>query len=145
MSHLGRPDGKVKPEMSLKPVVPVLTSLLENKFVVKFAADCQKAEADVAALGVHEILILENLRFYAAEEKNDPAFAQKLASYGTFYINDAFGTAHRAHASTEGITKFFTGKSASGELMGLEIKYLDGATTNPDRPFVGILGGAKIT
>ncbi|KAH7818534.1 phosphoglycerate kinase (PGK) [Monocercomonoides exilis] len=145
MSHLGRPDGKVKPEMSLRPVLPVLEKELEGKYVVKFSPDCQKAEADVASLNVHEILLLENLRFYAAEEKNVAEFAQKLASYGTFYINDAFGTAHRAHASTEGITKYFPGKCACGELMGLEVKFLDGATSNPVRPFVGILGGAKIS
>lgn len=145
MSHLGRPDGKVKPEMSLAPVVDVLAKLLNNKYVVKFNKDCLKADADVAGLKTHEILILENLRFYGEEEKNDAAFAKKLASYGTYYINDAFGTAHRAHASTEGITKDFVGKSACGDLMGKEVQYLDGACSNPVRPFVGILGGAKVS
>ncbi|KAA6365265.1 MAG: Phosphoglycerate kinase, partial [Streblomastix strix] len=115
------------------------------KAKVKFALDCKKADDDVKALGVHEVLLLENLRFYPDEERNAPEFAAKLASYGTYYINDAFGTAHRAHASTEGITKFFPGKSACGDLMGLEVQYLDGACTNPKRPFVGILGGAKLS
>lgn len=145
MSHLGRPNGAVKPEFSLTPVCAELDALLEKKFPVHFAADCQKADAEVQALKEHEILLLENLRFYAQEEKNDEAFAKKLASYGTFYINDAFGTAHRAHASTEGITKFFPGKCACGELMGLEVKFLDGAVTKPNHPFVGILGGAKVS
>ncbi|KAK2955817.1 Phosphoglycerate kinase [Blattamonas nauphoetae] len=145
MSHLGRPDGQVKPELTLAPVAVELEKLLGGKAKVHFNKDCQKAEEDVQKLGVHEILLLENLRYYPQEEKNDAAFAQKLASYGTFYINDAFGTAHRAHASTEGITKYFPGKCACGELMGLEVKYLDGACTQPTRPLVGILGGAKVS
>jgi phosphoglycerate kinase len=143
MSHLGRPDGKVVKDMSLAPVAEALRGFLPGT-TVKFNTDCQKAEADVAGLQVHEVLLLENLRFYAAEEKNDGAFAKKLASYGTYYVNDAFGTAHRAHASTEGITKYFPGKSACGDLMGLEVRYLDGAVQKPVTPFVGILGGAKI-
>lgn len=144
MSHLGRPNGAVKPEFSLKPVHAELQKLLGST-PVHFAEDCQKADEQVKALKEHEVLLLENLRFYAQEEKNDEAFAKKLASYGTFYINDAFGTAHRAHASTAGITKFFEGKCACGELMGKEVQFLDGAVRNPNHPFVGILGGAKVS
>ncbi|KAA6361514.1 MAG: Phosphoglycerate kinase, partial [Streblomastix strix] len=145
MSHLGRPDGVVKLEFSLKPVADELQKLLGDKAKVKFALDCKKADDDVKALGVHEVLLLENLLFYPDEEMNAPEFAAKLASYGTYYINDALGTAHRAHASTEGITKFFAGKSACGDLMYLELQYLDYIYTNPKRPFVGILGGAMLS
>ncbi|KAA6380014.1 MAG: Phosphoglycerate kinase [Streblomastix strix] len=106
MSHLGRSNGLIKLEFSLKPVADELQKLLGDKAKVKFALDCKKADDGVKALGVHEVLLLENLRFYPDEKISAPEFAAKLASNGTYYINDAFGTAHRAHASTEGITKF---------------------------------------
>jgi phosphoglycerate kinase len=144
MSHLGRPKGKVAPEYSLKPVVAKLSALLGKP--VKFAEDCvgPKAEAEVASLKDGEVLLLENLRFHAEEEKNDPAFSKQLASLGDLYINDAFGSAHRAHSSTEGLTKFIK-PSVAGYLMQKELKYLGSALANPKRPFVAIIGGAKIS
>lgn len=144
MSHLGRPDGQVVPKMSLKPVAAVLEKLSGRK--VYFANDCigPEAEQAAAALKNGEILLLENLRFHAEEETNDPGFAQKLAYLGDLYVNDAFGTAHRAHASTEGVTKYFD-QSASGYLMKKELDYLGNALANPKRPFVALLGGAKIS
>jgi phosphoglycerate kinase len=144
MSHLGRPKGKKVPEMSLAPVAKRLEKLLGKP--VKFANDCigPEVEKAVAELKSGECLLLENLRFYPEEEKNDPEFAKKLARLGEIYINDAFGTAHRAHASTEGVTKYFK-QCAAGYLMQKELKYLGMALTNPQRPFVAILGGAKIS
>jgi phosphoglycerate kinase len=144
MSHLGRPKGKVAPEYSLKPVVAKLSALLGKP--VKFAEDCigPKAEAEVAGLKDSEVLLLENLRFHAEEEKNDPAFSKQLANLGDLYINDAFGSAHRAHSSTEGLTKFIK-PSVAGYLMQKELKYLGSALANPKRPFVAIIGGAKIS
>jgi phosphoglycerate kinase len=144
MSHLGRPKGKPNPEFSLKPVADHLSILLNKP--VKFASDCigRDAKAMVEALKPGEILLLENLRFYAQEEANDPDFAKSLASFGDVYVNDAFGTAHRAHASTEGITRFLK-PSVAGYLMRKEIEYLGKAVTNPGRPYVAILGGAKIS
>jgi phosphoglycerate kinase len=144
MSHLGRPKGKKVPEMSLAPVAKRLEKLLGKP--VKFVNDCigPEAEKAVSELKSGECLLLENLRFYAEEEKNDPEFAKKLARLGEVYINDAFGTAHRAHASTEGVTKYFK-QCASGYLMQEELKYLGMALANPQRPFVAILGGAKIS
>jgi phosphoglycerate kinase len=144
MSHLGRPKGKKVPDMSLAPVAKRLEKLLGKP--VKFVNDCigpevQKAVSELKSGGC---LLLENLRFYPEEEKNDPEFAKKLASLGEIYINDAFGTAHRAHASTEGVTKYFK-QCAAGYLMQKELKYLGMALTNPQRPFVAILGGAKIS
>jgi phosphoglycerate kinase len=144
MSHLGRPKGKPTPEFSLKPVAEHLRTLL--KIDVKFAEDCvgKVAHAAVDALKPGEVLLLENLRFHAEEEKNDPAFAKELASLGEIYVNDAFGTAHRAHASTEGVTKFLK-PAVAGYLMKKEIEYLGRAVANPLRPYIAILGGAKIS
>jgi phosphoglycerate kinase len=151
MSHLGRPKGKRVPEMSLAPVAKRLERLLGPNLdpaekPVKFVDDCigPEVEKAVSELKSGECLLLENLRFYAEEEKNDPEFAKKLASLGDIYVNDAFGTAHRAHASTEGVTKYFE-QCAAGYLMQKELKYLGMALANPQRPFVAILGGAKIS
>ena len=143
MSHLGRPKGKT-PELSLLPVAKRLEKLLGKP--VKFVNDCigPEVEKTVSELKSEECLLLENLRFYAEEEKNNPEFAKKLANLGDIYVNDAFGTAHRAHASTEGVTKYFK-QCAAGYLMQKELKYLGMALSNPIRPFVAILGGAKIS
>jgi phosphoglycerate kinase len=144
MSHLGRPKGKRLPEMSLKPCVTVLNSLLDKN--VRFADDCigEAAEKAVASLGEGDILLLENLRFHQEETDNDPEFAAKLAKLGDVYVNDAFGTAHRAHASTEGITHYLD-QCAAGFLMMKELTYLGGVMADPQKPFVAILGGAKIS
>ncbi len=143
MSHLGRPKGK-SPELSLAPVAKRLSELLGKP--VHFASDCIGTEAETAVqtLKDGEVLLLENLRFYKEEEANDAEFAKKLASLGDVYVNDAFGTAHRAHASTEGVTKFIQ-TAVAGFLIEKELKYLGEATANPKRPFVAILGGAKIS
>lgn len=144
MSHLGRPKGKVAPEFSLKPVQNRLSELLG--FAVKFADDCigESAKTLADSLKPGEVLLLENLRFYNQEEGNDAEFAKKLAALGTIFVNDAFGTAHRAHASTEGVTKYFK-QSAAGYLIAKELKYLGDAVQNPVRPFVAILGGSKVS
>lgn len=144
MSHLGRPKGQRKPEFSLKPVATHLSKLLSRP--VRFADDCIGAdvEAAVALLGNGECLLLENLRFYVEEERNDAGFSKSLSRLGDLYVNDAFGTAHRAHASTEGVTHFFQ-QRAAGYLMMKELNYLGTALENPGRPFVAILGGAKIS
>jgi phosphoglycerate kinase len=144
MSHLGRPDGQRVPEMSLGPCAEVLGGLLGC--AVRFAEDCvgPAAESAVAALQPGEVLLLENLRFHPEEEENDPGFARRLAALGDVYVNDAFGTAHRAHASTEGVTRFFK-QSAAGYLMVKELDYLGRVIGRPDRPYVAILGGAKIS
>ena len=144
MSHLGRPKGKPTVEFSLAPVAEHLGKLLGKP--VKFAPDCLGAETEkmVQSLKPGECLLLENLRFYGQEEKNDLDFAKKLASYGEVYVNDAFGTAHRAHASTEGVTRFLK-PSVAGYLMKKEIEYLGAAVAEPRRPYVAILGGAKIS
>src|ERR1035441_8196428 len=141
-SHLGRPKGKVNPEMSLKPVAVRLQELLGRP--VKMAPDCVGPEVENMKPAPGEVLLLENLRFHPEEEKNDPAFAQKLAALCDVYVNDAFGSAHRAHASTEGMIKFVS-KAGAGLLMEAELKYLGMATTNPARPCVAILGGAKVS
>ena len=142
-AHLGRPKGKPVPEMSLKPCAKRLAELLKVK--VLMAPDCVGAETAkmAAALNAREILLLENLRFHPEEEKNDPNFAKELASLAEVFVQDAFGTVHRAHASTEGVTKFLP--SYAGFLLKKEIDYLGKALENPDRPFVAILGGAKIS
>lgn len=144
MSHLGRPKGKPNPSMSLKPVATRLSELLE--IPVLMAPDCIGGDIEkmVTALKPGEVLMLENLRFHSEEEANDPTFAQQLARLGDVYVNDAFGTAHRAHASTEGVTKFLE-RSAAGYLMQKELEFLGKALENPERPFVAILGGAKIS
>lgn len=142
-SHLGRPKGKPAPEFSLKPVAKRLGEILAMP--VAFADDCvgPKAEAAVVALLPGQVLMLENLRFHAEEEANDPEFSRKLASLADLYVNDAFGTAHRAHASTAGVAAYLP--AVAGFLMEKEIDYLSRALENPKRPFVAILGGAKIS
>lgn len=144
MSHLGRPDGQPKPEYSLAPVAQRLAELVSAP--VKFAADCvgPAAESAVAALAPGEILLLENVRYHTGEEKNDPEFARKLASLGEIYVNDAFGTAHRAHASTAGVTAYLP-VSVAGFLIERELEYLAGKLENPARPFVVIMGGKKVS
>ncbi len=144
MSHLGRPKGGPNPKYSLKPVAVRLGELLQMD--VKFAPDCigDQVIAIVNSMKDGEILLLENLRFHAQEEKNDPEFAKQLAELGDVYINDALGSAHRAHASTEGVTKFIK-TCASGYLMQKELDYLGSAVANPLRPFTAILGGSKIS
>src|SRR3989339_873187 len=143
-SHLGRPKGKKVPEMSLKPVAERLGKLLGKK--VAFAPDCVGPEVEkmVNALKDGETIILENVRYYKEEEANDPEFSKKFAALGDIYVNDAFGSAHRAHASTEGCSKFFKEK-AVGFLMEKELEYLGKAVENPKTPFVAVLGGAKIS
>ncbi|MEJ2634583.1 MAG: phosphoglycerate kinase [Calditrichia bacterium] len=143
-SHLGRPKGKRVDAMSLKPVAERLNKLLGKP--VKFANDCigEDVLKMKKSLADGDVLLLENLRFHKEETDNDPEFAGKLAEGCDLYINDAFGSAHRAHASTEGVTKYFD-QSAAGYLMGKELDYLGGALENPKRAFVTILGGAKIS
>lgn len=143
MSHLGRPKGKVIPEMSLKPAAETLKTLVKKP--VTFVEDCIGFEVQNAVNDMKdgEILVLENLRFHKEEKENDLDFAEKLAQWGDIYVNDAFGSAHRAHASTEGVTKYFN-ICAAGFLMEKEIDYLDNAVSNPQKPFTAILGGAKI-
>jgi phosphoglycerate kinase len=144
MSHLGRPKGQRVAEMSLKPCVAVLSRLLDQE--VGFVDGCFGAtvEKAVAKLENGQILLLENLRYHKEETENDAGFAEKLAKLGDLYVNDAFGTAHRAHASTEGVTHFFN-QCAAGYLMMKELDYLGNVIENPARPFVAILGGAKIS
>ena len=143
-SHLGRPKGQRKPELSLKPVAEHLAKLLGRPVV--FATDCVGEEARAACqqAGPGGVVLLENLRFRAEEEKNDPAFAARLAELADVYVNDAFGTAHRAHASTEGMITLVP-QAAAGLLMASELKHLGGALDHPARPFVAVLGGAKVS
>jgi len=144
-SHLGRPKGKPVPEYSLAPVIPRLSELLGRKVV--FATDCigEPARAAVAeAQAGDKVVLLENLRFHPEEEKNDPAFAGELAALADLYVDDAFGSAHRAHASVEGIIKQI-GRGAAGLLMEKELQYLGHALEAPERPFVAVLGGAKVS
>lgn len=149
-SHLGRPKGKVDPQYSLKPVAQRLRILLDEKMGrgqnVGFSPDCVGLQAEEMASHLErgQALLLENVRFHPEEEKNDPAFAKQLASLAELYVNDAFGTAHRAHASTEGVTHYLA-KSAAGLLLERELEYLSKATTNPTKPFLAILGGAKVS
>ena len=142
-SHLGRPKGKVKPELSLKPVADYFTKLWGRP--IKFAADCvgETARQAAASLQPGEILLLENLRFHPEEEKNDPVFAKELASLADVAVDDAFGCAHRGHASNEGITKYI--ETVAGYLIEKEIKFIGAALAAPKRPFVAILGGAKVS
>ncbi|MBU1638140.1 phosphoglycerate kinase, partial [bacterium] len=144
MSHLGRPKGKKSPEFSLAPCAKRLADLLSAPVIM--ADDCtgEEVERQAAELKPGETLMLENVRFYAEEEKNDPDFAAKLARLGDVYVNDAFGSSHRAHASTEGVTKFIQ-PAAAGYLMKVELDYLGKALANPVRPFVAVLGGSKIS
>jgi len=142
--HRGRPEGKVGPKMSLRPVAEHLAKLLS--LPIEFAGDCigPEAESKVAGLKNGQCLLLENLRFHPEEEANDPEFARKLASLADLFVSDAFGTVHRAHASTAGVTKYFS-QAAAGFLIEKELTYLGQALTNPKRPFTAILGGAKIS
>ncbi|HEB63953.1 MAG TPA: phosphoglycerate kinase [Chloroflexi bacterium] len=142
ISHLGRPKGERKPELSLRPVAAYLETLLERP--VAFAEDCigPAAESAAAALQPGEVLLLENTRFHPEEKKNDPQMARQLAALADLYVNDAFGSAHRAHASTEGVAHYLP--AVAGFLMEKEIRYLGQAIANPEKPFVAILGGAKI-
>jgi phosphoglycerate kinase len=144
MSHLGRPKGKPKPEFSLKPVAEQLSTLLG--IPVPLAPDCVGAQVKAIVDGMNDgdCILLENLRFHNEEEANDPNFAKELASLGDVYVNDAFGSAHRAHASTEGVTHYLS-PSVAGYLMQKEIAYLGMAVGNPKRPYLAILGGAKIS
>jgi phosphoglycerate kinase len=143
-SHLGRPKGKSNPKLSLKPVATRLSELLGKP--AAFATDCvgPEVEKQAQALKDGDVLLLENVRFHPEEEKNDADFALRLASLADVYVNDAFGTAHRAHASTEGITHFLS-PCAAGLLMEKELEYLGKAVENPARPYVAIVGGAKVS
>ena len=142
-SHLGRPKDGPDPVFSLKPVADYLDQLLETD--VKFAEDCvgEKAETAAAALQPGQVLVLENTRFHAGEKKNDPEMGKQLAALADLYVNDAFGSAHRAHASTAGVAEHLP--AAAGFLLEKEIKYLGNAIADPERPFVAILGGAKVS
>ena len=144
MSHLGRPKGERVPEMSLEPCVPVLSELVGR--TVRFVSDCigETVEKAVGGFAEGEVLLLENLRYYRQETENDPEFAKKLAELGDVYANDAFGTAHRAHASTEGVTRYIQ-QCAAGFLMMKELEYLGKVMAAPEKPFMAILGGAKIS
>jgi phosphoglycerate kinase len=141
-SHLGRPKGKPNPEMSLKPVAARLAELLGRP--VRMAPDCVGPEVEKMRPAPGETLLLENLRFRAGEEKNDPVFCKQLAALCDVYVNDAFGSAHRAHASTVGMIQFVP-QAAAGLLMAKELEYLTKATRNPARPSIAILGGAKVS
>jgi len=149
-SHLGRPKGKPNPKMSLKPVAERLRMMLDRELAtsenVGFCPECVGVEAEEMAgkLEKGQTLLLENLRFHAEEERNDEKFAKQLANLADYYVNDAFGTAHRAHASTVGITKFVQ-KSVAGLLMEKELEYLGRAMEHPEKPFIAILGGAKVS
>ena len=149
-SHLGRPKGKPNPKMSLKPVAERLRMLLDKELArgenVGFCPDCVGVEAEEMAgkLEKGQTLLLENLRFHSEEEVNDEKFSKQLAKLAQYYVNDAFGTAHRAHASTVGVTKFLQ-KSAAGLLMEKELEYLGRALHHPEHPFIAILGGAKVS
>ena len=142
-SHLGRPKGEFKPEFSLKPVAKELSKLLGQEVIMAEDVIGEDAKNKAEKLKNGEILLLENVRFHREETDNDPEFAKKLASFGEVFVNDAFGTAHRAHASTEGVTKYLP--AVSGFLIEKELKFLGEALENPERPFVAILGGSKVS
>ena len=143
MSHLGRPKGEFKPEFSLKPVAARLSELINQPVAMAEDVVGPDAEAKAAALKPGEVLLLENVRFHKEEKANDPEFCRKLSAFGDVYINDAFGTAHRAHASTTGVAQLLP--AAAGYLMKKELDFLGTALENPQRPFVAILGGAKVS
>jgi phosphoglycerate kinase len=144
MSHLGRPAGEPDPEFSLKPVAEHLKNLVDAP--VHFADDCigEKADKVIEEAKAGEIVLLENVRFHPEEKKNDPGFAKKLAAHADLFVNDAFGSSHRAHASVAGVTDYLK-PAVSGFLLEKEIRYLEESVNNPDRPFVAILGGAKVS
>jgi phosphoglycerate kinase len=141
-SHLGRPKGKRNPEMSLQPAATRLSELIGRP--VKMAPDCSGPEVQAMLPEPGGVLLLENLRFHAEEEKNDPEFSKQLAALCDVYVNDAFGSAHRAHASTVGMIQY-VGRAAAGFLMEKELEYLGKATTSPERPCIAIIGGAKVS
>src|SRR5581483_11581754 len=143
MSHLGRPDGKAVDKLRLTPVAKRLSELLKSPVQIATDSIGPEVEALAAALQPGQVLLLENLRFHKEEEKNNPDFARQLATLGDLYVNDAFGTAHRAHASTEGVTHSLPG--VAGFLMEKEINFLGAALEHPRRPFVAIVGGAKVS
>ncbi|MEC3963952.1 phosphoglycerate kinase [Flagellimonas halotolerans] len=145
MSHLGRPKGKANPDMSLSHITETVSDIIGVQ--VKFAEDCvgKKADEAVAGLQSGEVLLLENLRFHAEEEAGDEAFAKELSKHGDVYVNDAFGTAHRAHASTTIVAKFFPGNKCFGYLLAKEIKAIDKVMETGERPVTAILGGAKVS
>ena len=142
-SHFGRPKGEFKPEFSLAPVAKRLGELLGQEVILASDVIGADAKAKAAALKEGEVLLLENVRFHKEEEKNDPAFAKELASMADIYVNDAFGTAHRAHASTAGLADYLP--AVCGYLIQKEISVMGGALSDPKRPFVAILGGAKVS
>ena len=142
-SHLGRPKGEFKPEYSLKPVAKELSKLLGQEVIMAEDVIGEDAKNKAENLKNGEVLLLENVRFHREETDNDPEFAKELASFGEIFVNDAFGTAHRAHASTEGVTKYLP--AVSGFLIEKELKFLGEALENPERPFVAILGGSKVS
>jgi phosphoglycerate kinase len=143
MTHLGRPKGEKKAEFSLKPVAKAFSQALGREVIA--ADDCigEEVEAQAAALKPGQVLLLENVRYYKEETDNDPEFAKKLAALGDVFVNDAFGTAHRAHASTEGVTKFLP--SAAGFLIEKEVAFFAPLLSNPEKPFVAVIGGAKVS
>jgi len=143
MSHFGRPKGKIDPLFSMAPIAKRFSELLGRP--VKLASDVigEKVKAEVASLKEGEVLLLENVRFYKEEEANDPDFSKTLASYGDIYVNDAFGTAHRAHASTEGVSHFLP--SVAGFLIEKEVRFFAPLLENPEKPFVAIIGGSKVS
>ncbi|MEX0995044.1 MAG: phosphoglycerate kinase, partial [Balneolaceae bacterium] len=143
-SHLGRPGGKPDLEFSLQPVAAHLKGLLSQK--VHFASDCIGPEAEkvIQSAGNGEVVLLENVRFHPGEKKNDPEFSKQLAAHADLFVNDAFGSSHRAHSSVAGVTEFLQ-PALSGFLLEKEIQYLNDSVNNPSRPFVAILGGAKVS
>jgi len=143
-AHFGRPKGQVNEDMRLTAVAARLAELLDGPVVKTESCIGPDAEAKVAALAEGGVLLLENVRFFAEEENNDPAFAEKLAALADVYVNDAFGAAHRAHASTEGVTRFLS-PSVAGLLMEKELQYLQGAIDEPKRPLAAIVGGSKVS
>lgn len=143
VSHLGRPKGKFNMEYSMKPVAKRLSELLGKQVIVADDVIGEDAKAKANALKDGEVLLLENVRFHAEEEKNDPDFSKELASLADVFVNDAFGTAHRAHASTTGVASYLP--AVSGFLIEKELNFMGGALENPERPFVAILGGAKVS
>lgn len=143
MSHFGRPKGQKNPEFSMRPVAKKFEELLGRKVLLASDVIGPEVHREVAALKPGEVMLLENVRFYPEEEANDPGFAKELASYGDVYVNDAFGTAHRAHASTEGVAHYLP--AYAGFLIEKEVKFMAPLLENPEHPFVAIIGGSKVS
>ena len=143
MSHFGRPKGKKNPEFSMAPIAKCFSELLGKDVLLAPDVIGSEVEEQVKALAPGDVLLLENVRFYAEEEKNDPDFAKSLASFGDVYVNDAFGTAHRAHASTEGVAHYLP--SYAGFLIEKEVKFMGPLLENPEKPFIAIIGGSKVS